>query len=236
MPQTQPQQGILQHFKDDDRNADSLQHHFLLTEPSVVLRRPCPFRCPSTERKGEWMYTLLIGERVSWNPWCCNAPIEHPCPEASLSHRRSREQGSSNALLRTGPVPSQPLCQGRIALPVHDAFDRHPNGLGWSDEDSQLLRASQSRIDQVTREQYIMLHEHGKNHDRVLTALAFVYRHRPGKGQLREIGIVVAHLPLAELHHDLLLFQINRCNRAQVAIEDFSLVVIDLLDHAVTDP
>src|SRR5690349_4102259 len=55
----------------------------------------------------------------------------------------------------------------------------------------------------------------------------------PGKGQFRQIGVVVAHLPLCELHQDLLLFQVDRNNGAQISIEHLTLVVVDLLDHAI---
>ena len=80
-----------------------------------------------------------------------------------------------------------------------------------------------------------MLHEQGKNHHRIFTPLTFVDRHCPGQRQFGEIGVVVAHQPLSELHHHLLLFQIDGGDGAQVAIEDFSLVIVDLLDHSVSN-
>jgi hypothetical protein len=64
----------------------------------------------------------------------------------------------------------QPLCQGSVALPIHDALDGEPNGLGWSHQDGQVLGTSQSRVEQVPTEQHIVLHEQGENHDRVFTA------------------------------------------------------------------
>jgi hypothetical protein len=40
----------------------------------------------------------------------------------------------------------QPLRQRRVALPVRDAFDGQPNGLGWSDEDGELFRSCESGV------------------------------------------------------------------------------------------
>src|SRR5258708_34004648 len=42
-------------------------------------------------------------------------------------------------------------------------------------------------------------------------------------------------MPRCELHHDFLLVLVDGGNGAQVAIEDLTLVVIDLLDDPVAD-
>ena len=81
-----------------------------------------------------------------------------------------------------------------------------------------------------------MLHEEGKDDDRVLAPLAFVYGHRPGQGDFSEVGVIVGHRAFRKLHHDLLFFQIDRGNGADIAIEDLALVVVDLLDYPVTHP
>ena len=48
--------------------------------------------------------------------------------------------------------PFQPLCQSRVALPVHDAFDRHPNGLDWAHQDGELLGSCESGVHQIATE------------------------------------------------------------------------------------
>ena len=85
-------------------------------------------------------------------------------------------------------------------------------------------------------EQYIVLHEERKDHHRVLTALRFVDRHRPGQSQFGEIGVIVGHRSLHKLDHDLLFFQVNGGDRADIAIKNFALVVVDVLDHPVSYP
>ena len=110
-------------------------------------------------------------------------------------------------------IPSKPLQaigQPRIALPVHHPFDGDANGFGWPHQDGQLLGTGESSVDQVAAEQQLVLQEQGKNHDRVLAALALVHRRRPRQSDFSEVGVIVVHRALGKLYHDLLLFHIDR--------------------------
>jgi hypothetical protein len=54
----------------------------------------------------------------------------------------------------------QALCQGGVALSIHDAFDGQSNRFGWSDEDRQLLGSRESRVHEIATEQHIVLHDY----------------------------------------------------------------------------
>ncbi len=80
-----------------------------------------------------------------------------------------------------------------------------------------------------------MLHEQGHDDHWILAPLTFVNGDGPGKREFGEIGVVIADGSLVgKLHHHLLLFQIDAGHRSQIAVKDFPLVVIDLLDHPIT--
>ena len=45
-----------------------------------------------------------------------------------------------------------------------------------------------------------------------------------------------SYFTFSELDHDLLLLQINLENGPQIPIEDLTLIIVDVLDHAIPYP
>ncbi len=122
-----------------------------------------------------------------------------------------------------------------VALPIQHAFDRKSDRLSRSNKDGKLLGSRQSRIQEIPTQKQVMLHEQGHDDHWILAPLTFVNGDGPGKREFGEIGVVIADGSLVgKLHHHLLLFQIDAGHRSQIAVKDFPLVVIDLLDHPIT--
>src|SRR6266704_47665 len=130
----------------------------------------------------------------------------------------------------------QAICRRGVALPIHHPFDGEPNGFGWAHQDRKLLGSSESGVQQISTQEQIVLYEQGKYNGWVLTPLTFVDSDSPRKCEFREVCIIVGHRPLRKLDDNLLFLQVNRSDHADIPIEDFPLVVVDLLDHPVTHP
>ena len=66
--------------------------------------------------------------------------------------------------------------------------------------------------------------------------MGLVNRDRVGGDDFIELAEVVVDQPAIEIEHELLSFRINRMHKAEIAIEDIFVVIVDRLHHLVTAP
>src|SRR5450631_2655947 len=113
--------------------------------------------------------------------------------------------------------------------------DSHAKSLLLADHDQKFPGPRDARVDQVSLEQHEVLHGHRDHHRRKLGTLRLVDRNRVGQRDLIQLAVIVGHQPVIVSDEDLLLNRIDLFNCADVAVEDFLLIVVLSLNDFVAN-
>ncbi len=131
-----------------------------------------------------------------------------------------------------GP-PHQPLPQLRPPLPSHRVVRRHPQRAAFAHQHDELFSARQRGVEEVPRQHRVMGVGQHHHHRRVFRALGLVDRRRIGRDQAFELVGGVGDLAGVEGDRHEAGALVGRNHIANVAVEDFLLIVILDLHHLV---
>ncbi len=142
------------------------------------------------------------------------------------SRKRSSAAFCGSVAPQTGEEPGIPPLRSIIA-------DGNAQRLLLPDQHEQPLASRDSRVDQVTLQQHVVLRGERDHYCRELRSLRLVDRDRVSQSDLVQFPKVVFHQSLVEADRDLMLNRIDPLNDSDVSVEHILVVVVLRLDDLV---
>ena len=123
------------------------------------------------------------------------------------------------------------LFEAGVAAVDDEVADGYAKGLGAADEDADALGAGDAGVDEVPLEHHVVGHQDGDDHYRELGALGLVDGGGVGQSDLVQFGVVILDFAAVEVDGKRAVFGIYGADVADVAVEDFLVVVVANLHH-----
>ena len=114
-------------------------------------------------------------------------------------------------------------------------LDGAGEGAFVADEQAEVAGASQAGVEQVALQHHILAGVQDEHDGTILRSLALVDAESVGELQFVVVGVVVLDDGLRILDEQDLIVGFDVEDRADVAVEDVLVVVVDKLDHAVAN-
>lgn len=108
-------------------------------------------------------------------------------------------------------------------------------GFGLADDDDEFAPAGDAGVEQVSLEHDVLLGGEGNDNVGKLGALGFVDGYGVGEGEFVQLAKVVEDVAAVQADGDGLFDGVDVCDLADVAVEDFFVVVVFGLDDFVAE-
>lgn len=128
---------------------------------------------------------------------------------------------------------AEELGEAGETLFVADVLDGDGEGFGLADEDDEFASAGDAGIEKVSLEHNVLLGGEGNDDVGKFGALGFVDSYGVGEGEFVQFAEVVGNVAVVKADGGDLFDGVNFCDLADVAVEDFFVVVVFGLDDFV---